>query len=104
MDHNRQLYTKTWKVSSFADHTSKDKNAIYITKEKFDKIAAEMLTLYARMGHSADGIRFSHRSIEGLAVIINKDKHIITAEAWEESNISVIIDELDLPAYSASDD
>lgn len=103
MDHHRQLYTKTWKVASFADHTAKDKNAIYIDKEKFDKIAAEMLTLYARTGHSPEGIRFSHRSIEGLAVIINKDKHIITAEAWEESNISVIIDELNLPAYSSED-
>jgi hypothetical protein len=103
MDHGRQLYTKTWKVSSFADHLAKDKNAIYIDKEKFDKIAAEMLTLYARAGHSPEGIRFSHRSIEGLAVIVDKDKHIITAEAWEESNISVIIDELDLPAYSSED-
>ncbi len=103
MDHNRQLYTKTWKVSSFADHAAKDKNAIYITKEKFDKVTADMLTLYTRKGHSPEGIRFPHRSIEGLAVIVDKDKHIITAEAWEESNISVIIDELDLPAYSTED-
>jgi hypothetical protein len=103
MDHGRQLYTKTWKVSSFADHSAKDKDAIYITKEKFDKVAADMLTLYARASHWPEGIRFSHRSIEGLAVIVDKDKHIITAEAWEESNISVIIDELDLPAYSSED-
>ena len=103
MDHNRQLYTKTWKVSSFADQSAKDKNAIYITKEKFDKVTADMLTLYTRKGHSPEGIRFPHRSIEGLAVIVDKDKHIITAEAWEESNISVIIDELDLPAYSSDD-
>ncbi|MEK6935873.1 MAG: hypothetical protein AABW67_03730 [Nanoarchaeota archaeon] len=99
----RDLYTKTWKVKILGGDSTKEENIVCIDSGKFDYVLEKMLTLgYRRETSSPDGIRYSHRSIEGLVLTVNKDKKMIKAETWEESGLSSVLNELNLPSYSSS--
>ena len=99
----RELYTKTWKVKTLGEESTKREDIVSIGSEKFSNVLGDMMVLgYRKESSCPEGIRYLHRSIEGLVLTKEKEKKIIKAEAWGESALSSVLDELKLPAYSSS--
>jgi hypothetical protein len=77
-------------------------NIIYIDGMKFSMAMKAMQAAgYTRYTASPEGLRYPHHSIQGLALIVNKEQKTIVAEAWGESALSQIYNDLNLPAYSS---
>ena len=95
---------KVWKVKKLGqDISSLEKDVIYIDGMRFKETTNLMLrTGYTRGGACSEGTKYPHRSIQGVAIIVNKEAQSLKVEYTSDSGLSAVINDLNLPAYNRS--